>query len=279
MINVIWYDGQRGRWDHGLLLSIFDKHPDIFIQYNEVLPPKETKRSIVVVAGCPSPERLYGYLSTLPDSVVILVSDEDAYFDWKSAIPSQHTIITQYWNPELKGDIKERILLGAPARLKDYKINTHLPKKYLWSFIGQVQNEFRQKCVDVLKTLSDGFLHIVPQFGGGEGGIEYQDYLDICCQSRFVICPSGSMTAETFRAYEAMECGAIPICDQRSPRDVAAFNYWREVYPYNKLHSLSNWEQLPELLKLEWEPPSYVNKWWFDYKKELEQKLLRYATN
>ena len=79
MINVIWYDGQRGRWDHGLLLSIFDKHPDIFIQYNEVLPPKETKRSIVVVAGCPSPERLYGYLSTLPDSVVILVSDEEAY--------------------------------------------------------------------------------------------------------------------------------------------------------------------------------------------------------
>lgn len=283
-INVIWWMGQRGSWDHGLLCETFDKYPEVFIQHNETMPPHETGRSIVIVVGKPNPDRLYGYLSTLVDSLVILTSDEDAFFDWRKAIPAQHTIWTQYWNPEYKAEIKERILLGAPNRLKNYKINTHLPKKYLWSFIGQVQNPFRQACVDVLKTLPDGFLHIVPQFGGGDGGIDYQEYLDILCQSKYAICPAGSMSAETFRLYEAMECGAIPVTDMRSPRDNHGFNYWEQVYSWNGVILVDDWKDLTESRlkeRLTWSQ-DYAkerNEWWITYKQQLEQKLLNYATD
>lgn len=282
-IPVIWWDGSFGNWDHGLLSEIFDAHPDVFIQHN-TKEPNIFGRAIVVVTGKPSVEPLRAYLETLKSGVAILVSDEDGFFDWKAAIPPHIQVWTQYWTPYGKGEIKERILLGAPNRIKNYKINTHLPKKYLWSFIGQVQNPFRQACVDVLKTLPDGFLHIVPQFGGGQGGIEYQEYLDILCQSRYVFCPSGSMNCETFRMYEAMECGSIPITDCRSPRDAEGFNYWNEVYPEHNISYVKEWvinKETPWYSFIEYLMRQDLkfehNKWWFDYKEKLEQKLLNYA--
>lgn len=281
-MNVIWYDAARGNWDSGLICSIFDKHPDKFIQHNlkELIYPD---KSIVIVVGKPEPKPLRDYLENLPKALVILTSDEDSYFDWKNTIPRRHEIWTQYYAPN-KEEIKTRILLGAPNRLKDYKLNTHLEKKWLWSFVGQVQNPFRQKCVEVLKGLPDGFLHIVPQFGGGEGGIEYQQYLDIMCQSKYVICPAGSMCVDSFRVYEAMECGAIPITDKRAPRDNESFNYWNEVSLGHTVAYVNDWGILPSYMKnlgdqVDAQVIKNVNYWWEFYKQRLEAKLLEYATN
>ena len=133
---------------------------------------------------------------------------------------------------------------------------------------------------------------MVDGFGGQGNGIEYQQYLDICCQSRFVICPSGSMTADTFRVYEAMECGAIPIADRRSPRDEPGFNYWIECYPHNTVFAISEWtEEIYEFMQCyplhpleEIDIPvvaakmDYKNNfWWEKYKQGVENKLLKLA--
>lgn len=277
MIDTIWWNRSRGNWDSGLIAEIFDKHPDVFIQHNtEMVPAFE--RAIVIVVGKPSTGPLRSYLETLKSGLVILTSDEDAYIDWRNAIPKHLDVMTQYYNQEFKSEIKERILLGPPTRIKDYKINKHLPKKYLWSFIGQVSNPFRQQCVDVLKTLPDGFLQICDMFGGyGNGGMEYQEYLDIMCQSSFVVCPSGSMSCDSFRLYEAMECGATPITDVRSPRDLPSFNYWESCYPDNTIPKVSSgWDKRIMDFMLEWRPCGF-NMWWPDYKYQLEQKLLNIA--
>lgn len=275
MINVIWYNACRGNWDSGLLCSIFDAHPDKFIQHNSK-PNVYCNHAIVIVAGCPEIIPLRNYLESIPVGIVILTSEEDSFFDWKKAIPPHLKIWTQYYSPN-KSEIKERLLLGPPSRLKDYKINKHLPKKYLWSFVGQVQNPFRQACVDVLKTLPDGFIHVAEMFGGvGDTGMEYQEYLDIMCQSEFVICPAGSMCVDSFRLYEAMECGAIPITDVRAPRDHSDFNYWKEVFPENCLITTKDWSRLPDALKMGMLMyPS--NIWWDMYKLDLQNKLLHAA--
>lgn len=273
-MNVVWYSGQCGRWDHGLLLSIFDKHPDKFEQHNLAVSP-EFERAIVVVAGRPDVTELRQYLEKIKSGVVILTSEEDSFFDWKAAIPEHLEVWTQYYSPN-KSEIKTRLLLGTPTRLKDFKINTHLPKKYLWSFVGQVQNPSRQACVDVLRKLPDGYLGTVQWFGGlGDGGVEYQNYLDIMCQSKYVICPSGSMSVDSFRLYEAIECGSIPITEIKSPRDPAWFNYWLECHPENSIIKVDNWSEIKDRFNNSIQPhPSVVNKWWTDYKLNLENKLL-----
>ena len=275
-MNVIWWNASRGNWDHGLLQGIFDKHPETFIQFNTGLQSGSMERCIVVVTGKPQNESsLNDFLLSVNDPLVILTSDEDSGFNWKRAIPRTAEIWTQYYWPN-KSEIKERLLLGVPNRFKDYKVNSHLPKKYLWSFVGQVQNPYRQECVKWLKTMPDGFLHIADSFGGIKNGIEYQEYLDIMCQSKFVICPSGSMSADCFRVYEAMECGAIPIVNTRCPRDKADFYYWNEVYPANQLSFVEHWNDV-QFLNSNPVEPGNQNAWWLDYKIQLENKLLSYA--
>lgn len=279
-INVIWWDQSLGNWDSGLLRETLDKYPDLFKQHNskELIYPE---RAIVIVVGKPEVSALRLYLETIKSGIVILTSDEDAYFDYKAAVPSHLEIWTQYWTAD-REEIKERLLIGTPSRFKDYKINLSLPKKYLWSFVGQVQNPFRQQCVEVLKTLGGGFMQIPEFFGGlGKDGMEYQEYLDIMCQSKYVICPSGSMSVDSFRLYEAIECGAIPITDMRSPREkhLEGFNWWREVYPENKIFCVSSWYDL----NMGWFEEQYYKErlktvnWWFDYKLKLHNKLITYA--
>lgn len=280
-MRVIWYNGCRGNWDHGLMMEIFAKHPNIFEQIND----KDLQNgyfthglnAIIIVAGKPNVIELNEYLLPFKSGVVILTSEEDSYFDWKAAIPAHMDIWTQYYSPN-KSEIKTRLLLGPPSRIKDYKINKHLPKKYLWSFVGQVQNPFRQQCVDVLKTLPDGFLHIAEAFGGEKNGVEYQEYLDIMCQSHYVICPAGSMCVDSFRLYEAMECGAVPITDRKAPRDPESFHYWNEVLrDVNPIGQVYNWQQLPGFLESKNPPSEIINAWWEEYKTNFEIKLLSMA--
>jgi hypothetical protein len=132
--------------------------------------------------------------------------------------------------------------------------------------------------LNVLRTLPGGFLHITDLFGGeGEKGMDYQSYLDVCCQSKFVICGAGSMNVDSFRVYESMSCGAIPITEKRCQRDPEVFNYWNEVYPGHRLLTVDNWGELLTSYN-----PAYLenltstliqNQWWWNYKKVIEQKL------
>lgn len=286
-MNVVWYDQSRGSWDQGLLRTIFDKHPDIFIQHN-FKGWAHFDKAIVLVAGKPEVTALRDCLDTLKSGVVILIGEEDAYFDWKAAIPPHLEVWTQYWVQD-REEIRERVLIGPAGRLfygdgnLKYTVNKDFVKRqYLWSFVGQVQNPSRQKCVEVLKRLEGGFLQEVEMFGGyGKNGMDYQKYLDIMCQSKYVICPSGSMSVDSFRLYEALECGAIPITDMHSPREKDGFNWWREVCPEANLMLVQSWEDLNQ----EWFKEEFyqerlkMNAWWPQYKERLERKLIHIALN
>lgn len=295
MIPVVWFDASKGNWDMGIFQLTFEKYPDLFPQYNEKInPPFE--RAIVMCVGKPDVIKLKRYLEKIKSGVVIFASEEDAYYPWKEVMHSGLEAWCQYWHPSTKSEIKQenRILLGTPYRIKDYD-TTPLEKQYLWSFIGQNQNPFRQQAVSAMMDLlgtSDGYLQVISGFGGYcDDGVLYQNYLDIMRQSKFVICPAGSMCVDSFRLYEAIECGAIPITDIRAPRDPHGFNYWSEVYPLNGLDYVTAWDAdlLISMMNLERDQAvpldhngevftgSVSHYWWWRYKRELEQKLLNLA--
>ena len=64
MIDVIWWDASRGNWDSGLICSVLDKYPEIFIQHNskELIYPK---RAIVILVNKPKTGPLKEYLNKL----------------------------------------------------------------------------------------------------------------------------------------------------------------------------------------------------------------------
>ncbi len=270
-INIIWYDGFFGCWDHGLLASIFNADPR-FVQHNSGRPVFD---EAIIIMGKPQDHlAVFDHLSKFKKALVILTSDEDSMESWKSFIPDHVQVWTQYYH-ENKSPIKDRLLLGFPTRLKDVTVDKTLERKYFCSFVGQVQNSHRRKCVDALEKIPGHFMKLASGFGG-VNGLEYQDYINILCQSKIVLCPSGSMCTDSFRVYEALECGALPIVEPRSPRDEKHFNYWKEVNA-DILPCLDDWGSLPFLLQ----DTQYIEErtrqclsWWDNYKQEFKQKLI-----
>jgi len=256
-----------------LLREIFERCPDVFQQYNT----KEliySDKAIVIVVGQRDIPPLKEYLDTFQSAIVIFTGDEECAFDADKLRSDKLEMWTQCYSPH-RAYMKERIFLGTPNRLYQYKINDFLKKKYLWSFVGQNHNPHRNQCISVMKKLKDGHLHVTDRFGGyGKKGMPFQAYLDITCMSKYVICPSGSFTADTFRVYEAIECGSIPICDKRSPRDAPDFNYWNQCYPQNNLITVDSWLELPDILQSQ---PESDGTWWVEYKEYIANKLIKFA--
>lgn len=271
-INVIWYNGFRGNWDSALLSSIFDNDKR-FVQYNTKDNPVFDE-AIIIIGKPIYLEQVRDYLVQFKKAIVILASDEDSFWDWKSVIPSHFTVWTQYYYQN-KQEIKERLLLGFTTRLKDVVLDKTQPRIYGCSFVGQTQNPFRQNCVEALRKYPNHFIKIADGFGG-VNGLEYQDYVNILCQSKVVLCPSGSMCTDSFRIYEALECGALPIVEPRSPRDEKHFNYWKEV-DASILPCVRDWNDIFFILndeKFIEQRTKECIEWWADYKQKLQHKLL-----
>lgn len=276
MINVIWYNGCFGNWDHGLLASLMDGDAR-FVQHNHKDSNPVHDEAIIIVGKPQDPAGLRNYLVQIKKGIIILVSDEDSEWDW-TVIPAHLQIWTQYYFRN-KEAIEERMLLGFPTRLKDVTINKNMERLYYVSFVGQVQNQHRQQCVKELKKIPNNFIKISDGFGG-LNGLEYQDYINILCKSKIVLCPSGSMCTDSFRVYETLECGALPIVETRSPRDSKNFDYWFEINKDVPFPFVDDWADLQSLLEAGGEKWIKLKTkecidWWNNYKIQIKEKLLK----
>jgi hypothetical protein len=74
-----------------------------------------------------------------------------------------------------------------------------------------------------------------------------------------VPCPSGPVTPDTFRLWESLEAGCVPIVDATCPKSGFPDGFW----PYT-LHSVPpfpiiyDWKDLPDMIEAE------LNKWPFN---------------
>lgn len=151
----------------------------------------------------------------------------------------------------------------------------HHDKDLLWAFSGQVTHSERLACYCALKGRKDGVLKGTPGFGQGLG---YDDYLRLLVRCKVAPCPSGPVTADTIRLYEALEAGCLPVCNRRAPGQPQSFNYWEEVFGCEPFPCVDNWAELPLLLEklagakgaLDWWL-DLSSQWWAAYKHELRR--------
>jgi len=103
-------------------------------------------------------------------------------------------------------------------------------------------------------------------------GLSATDYLTEMQQSIFVPCPGGQ-NPETFRFYEALMCGCIPLV-LRGPENEQWFQWVSEKIP---LVSLSSWEDAARIMTTLIENPDRLAVYrervltgWAKWLKELE---------
>ena len=91
---------------------------------------------------------------------------------------------------------------------------------------------------------------------------------EILSSSEFIPCPNGFVHPETYRLYEALECGCIPVVEN-------AYKYYDRLFPNNPFLKIDKWRDAQNMIKKFTDKDikkksENCKKWWKDYKNELQ---------
>lgn len=89
-------------------------------------------------------------------------------------------------------------------------VTTRVSERPLTWFFGGDWKADRSVMANAFRHLPGGFLSM-PRSFYGERGISRADYLSKLASAKFAPCPAGNVCIETFRPYEALHFGAIPL--------------------------------------------------------------------
>ena len=146
-------------------------------------------------------------------------------------------------------------------------------RKFIWSFFGTGWND-REAKMEGLKELQPNSYTFFDSWMNSNQ-LTSEKYTETCLNSMFMPCPSGQ-NVETFRFYEAIDHGVIPIYVRNGEEDLhfkmlaknlplVVFDSWNIVK-----QSITIFLQNPELLQ---EYRSKLLMAWNDWKVELKSKL------
>ena len=121
------------------------------------------------------------------------------------------------------------------------------------SFFGQKGSWYRRLMVKFFGSLPNFQMEAYSSFGGFTDSPRSTGYSELILRSRFVICPPGNCSSQSFRYYEAIALGAIPVLAETSIQDWNAFDYWPSNKPWKKANFDEIWKSLSSLSQQELE--------------------------
>lgn len=278
----------RGYWDQGILEDTFAKgefeHHIGFDWIPEEEVPADRTGAVVVINGrthIEDTERLNQDIARLRWCLLIITGDEEALFPWREVHHPLMKVWVQLPRMNEHNDTSFKLVNGYRPTTRALLAQIEPQERTLdWFFAGQINHDRREECYAVLKQFSPVYpnsrLFITRRFG--EEIVPYEDYIKLLAITKVVPCPSGIETPDSFRVYEALEAGCIPIVDAFSTKNQAP-GFWHYLFGNDiPFPIVDYWEKFPavvdQLLK---EYPSNANKvfaWWQLKKRELFWRLI-----
>lgn len=294
-VPVVWvsyHDGTpaRGYWDQGIIERLLQGKlwkpvtGHTFASEDEWTEGMADGAVVVLPARhhANDVERLNQDFSRLPWVLLLLTGDEEHVFPVDQL---KHPRMLVYEMTPRRDSTADRYLpngypLHALDHLSGYGIAAH-QRDYDWFFSGQVTHERRRACVEQLRSMKEGDgSSVLVETEGFTQGLKPTEYFHFMASAKIVPCPSGPVTPDTFRLYEALEAGCLPIADDRTPQDEAASGYWRQLFGFEDdlpFPIINDWSDLPGLMRYHLDVwPSSANRasaWWQGYKRQLTYRI------
>lgn len=234
-IPVVWYEGQRGYWDHTLLIDTFghvNAHPAFSYEYEHFMEvPDDLVGGVLVVSARGLADKVAEVQATIDRFswvLLVLMSDEENVFPWRNLkLPPRSQVWIQNPRPG-RADGADRYLgCGYASRLEAAQVKP----SHTWTFSGQLLNPERLVAHgEMVKRNIENQDGIVSDTGGFGKGMDHAAYAQLIMSGRCVPSPGGNFTADTFRTHEALELGRIPLASQRNANDPDGFDFWNHVY-------------------------------------------------
>ena len=270
-------------FDQAILEDLFAGHiwtPPGFPEFEHHCDAKSTDvvpGSVLVLPGAYHAKKL-NLVNPLIDkarsSVLCIMEDEGSLFPWQELNVDRMPL----WIQNPRGDVHDGSERGVPVGWTPATretVKNHSGDKPLdWFFSGQVTHNRRKSCVRQLQSTPNGELHKTPGF---LQGMEVEDYLRKMASCKIAPCPGGVITPDSFRVWEALEAGAIPLADVWGGRGRVE-NYWAGMLGEVPAFPLvEDWAGLPGIMtKMLGAWPFHSNRvqsWWGGWKRRFAHRF------
>lgn len=152
-------------------------------------------------------------------------------------------------------------------------------RAYLWAFMGKLVGS-RHEMLQQLSSIEPNFtLNKIMDGGTTLKQLSKTEYHDVLADSVFAPAPMGNVALESYRLYEALENGAVPLVERRWSRD-----YFRDLFGDHPIPTFRTWaaaaafvnerrgdEQRLDTLQHE------VTSWWRAQKQELQERVAAFV--
>jgi hypothetical protein len=143
-------------------------------------------------------------------------------------------------------------------------------RKYLWSFKGEVKAS-RIEMVEALRGVEPCFVR-----DSKDGPwLTADEYRALLLDSVFLPCPMGNVVAETWRLYEALEFGCIPIVEKR-----LFIDYYRGLLGAEPFLRVGKWREAGPLMRELVAAPDELLRlqrttvaWWAETKERVKREV------
>ena len=215
-------------------------------------------------------------------SFIVLTGDEWYRWEQEFCLEAQkHSdlFINTYYSLNLK-DLGNTIQIPAGWMNADYvnhsrqlRPKSAQERQYSWAFVGDVKKSTRQQMILNMSRIAGGYNHLISG-GQASDSITPQSYRDIMNDSIFAPCPAGWCNLDTYRVWEALEAGCIPIVERRQQYD-----YFQMVAEGHPMITIESWENIHEVLLSIGDLRDIEARrmqcydWWMGYKRLLTSKI------
>lgn len=292
MIPVYWLSG-RGSWDMGIIEELTAGPEFVHREGADVTYPDGG--GIFVLPGqhwVDQAQDVAMLIACLPWALTIVTSDEEALFPVEMLPRADNS--QGRW--ELWGQYHARpefdrvIPIGAPPRTgrdlawaRMEKGLLHYPDSnrdvdVMWA--GQDTHERRHELLAVIKDMACeqkyGTISWLATTGFSQG-LDRPEYLQALTRTRIAPCPSGPHSLDSFRLYEAIAAGTLPIVEASTPHGDER-EFWDALFgdpDECPILMLEIWHDLPSIVERLSDPTEWraqrdeVQDWYRHYRAGL----------
>lgn len=292
VIPVIWASNHddvlcRGNWDHGMLEALFDRSlwrvPGGFtFEHHECpqgRPWPRAEGAVVVVSGRNHANDrdvrwLNQQLRAFPWVLLVTAGDEEASFPWPAMKHPRMVVWGMGAKPGSEG-VDFPLGSGWPPWFRG-ALPAEPPEKHLeFVFAGQVTHERRFLAAQQMRDWTGPCARLETE--AFTTGLPPAEYADVMARGMVAPCPSGPESPDSFRLYEALEAGCIPLADAVTPHGPEP-GYWTYVLGESPpFPEVSDWASFPALMAdalAGWpENATRIHAWWGRWKRRLAWRL------
>ncbi len=243
--TLIWQFDPKGSWErdwlHTLLAGTWEKEvvdntwsqlaPVMIVVDNRLVEAKVDYYRRAFEASC---------------RVILVHLSDETFRDDHSAYRYCDGVIRNYHSELLADSSRTHFIpLGYKAGFaRDaHVLKATADRKYLWSFAGDAKKLTRKTMLDAMTPLGNGFQHLTSGFDTDDA-LSIDAYRALLDETVVVPCPGGWSNLETFRVYEALEAGCIPIVEKRP-----GFDYFTALLGPHPMPTVMTWAEGAEVIR------------------------------